>query len=83
MKRVKAACLFQTIVFVQKPDCGLEPDVQRQYNREDAEKYKKRLAESGIRYRIVDECEQPDGSVMLKVRRQYSETAGVGEYMDM
>lgn len=83
MKRVKAACLFQTLVFAQKPDCELGPDAQRQCNRDDAEKYKQRLASSGIRYRIVEESEQPDGSVVLKVRKQYSATADVGEYIDM
>lgn len=83
MKRVKAACLFQTIVFAQKPDCGLSLEQQRQCNRDDAAKYKNRLVSSGIRHRIVEETEQPDGSVMLKVRRQYSDNTDVGEYIDM
>ena len=43
MKRVKAACIFQTLVFFQKEDCGLSKELQVKYNHEDVEKYKNML----------------------------------------
>lgn len=83
MKRIKAACVFQTLVFAQKPDCDLSLEAQRQANRDDVEKYKNSLVRAGTRHRIVEECEQPDGSVLLKVRKQYSDSADIGEYFDI
>lgn len=83
MKRIKAACVFQTLIFFQKEDCGLSKELQAKYNREDVEKYKNALARARTRYRIVEEAEQPDGSVIVKVRKQYSDHADVGEYFDL
>ena len=83
MKRVKAVCVFQTLVFFQKEDCGLSKELHVKNNHEDVEKYKNMLIRAGTRYRIVEEAEQPDGSVIVKVRKQYSDHADVGEYFDM
>lgn len=83
MKRIKAACVFQTLVFAQKPDCDLGTEVQAKLNREDVEKYKNSLERAHTRYRIVEESALPDGSVVVKVRKQYSDSADVGEYFDM
>lgn len=83
MKRIKAACIFQTLVFAQKEDCGFSVEMQLKYNREDIEKYKAQLARGNVRHRIVEETEQPDGSIVLKIRKQYNEHAEVGEYFDI
>ena len=49
--------------------------------REEVERYKDSLSKKGIQYRIDTETEQPDGSVILKIRKQNLRTP-VGEYMD-
>ena len=53
MKRVKAACIFQTLVFMQKEDCGLDKETQLRYNREEVDKYKKGLEKNRTQYRII------------------------------
>lgn len=83
MRRVKSACIFKTLVFSQKPDCGLSRDEQLKCNRDEVESYKTKMTLKHIRYRITEEVEQPDGSIVLKLRRQYNETVGPGEYLDM
>ena len=49
--------------------------------RQEVERYKNGLTQKGIQYRIDTETEQPDGSVILKNRKQNLRTP-VGEYMD-
>lgn len=40
--------------------------------KQDVEHYKRGLERSHTRYKIVEEKEQPDGSIMLKVIKQYN-----------
>lgn len=80
MKRVKAACIFQTLIFAQKEDCGLTADQQRALNRQEAENYKHDLDAKHTRYQITEEAELADGGVMLKVRKQYNDKTDVSEY---
>lgn len=80
MKRVKAACILQTLVFQQKEDCGLTAAQILAANREEVRRYKQSLERSGIRHQIVEETEQPDGSVLVRVRKQYNDRADVSEY---
>jgi len=80
MKRVKAACIFQTLVFMQKEDCGLDKETQLRYNREEVDKYKKGLEKNRTQYRIIKEEEQPSGSVVIEIIKQYN-TSPVGEYL--
>lgn len=80
MKRVKAACIFQTLVFMQKDDCGLSRELQAKYNHEEVEKYKATLERTKTRYQIVEEAEQSDGSVIVRVKKQYNDKADVSEY---
>ena len=40
MKRVKAACVLQTLIFAQKDDCGLTREQQYKVNCEEVERYK-------------------------------------------
>lgn len=82
MKRVKAGCIFQTLVFSQKEDCDLSLERQLELNHEEAARYRAGLDKNHIRYRITDESEQPDGSVLLLVRKQYNEKIDVGAYFD-
>ncbi len=80
MKRVKAACLMQTLVFSQKPDCGLTRERQLEVNHHEVARYKSSLEKTHTRYQITEETEQPDGSVLVRVRKQYSDKADVSEY---
>lgn len=80
MKRVKAACIFQTLVFSQKPDMGYSKERMLQINHEEINHYKATLERSKTRYQIVDEAEQEDGSIILHVRKQYNDKADVSEY---
>ena len=79
MKRVLAACLFQTLHFQLKDD--LPHDMAVRQVRQEVERYRNDLSRKGIQYRIDSETEQPDGSVILKVRKQNLMTP-TGEYMD-
>ena len=52
MKRVKAACILQTLVFSQKPEMGYSKEKAIQINHEEIEHYKKMLERAKTRYII-------------------------------
>lgn len=80
MKRVKAACILQTLVFAQKPEMGYSKDRALAINKEEIEHYKATLERAKTRYQIVDTVEQEDGSIVVHVRKQYNDKADVSEY---
>ncbi len=80
MKRVKAACILQTLVFSQKPELGLSREVALKVNHDEIAHYRMTLERSKTRYMILDEAEQEDGSVVLHVKKQYNHTVDVSEY---
>ena len=80
MKRIKAACILQTLVFSQKPDACLTPAQTLALNRAEAENCCARLERDGVRHQLTDKTELPDGSVLLRVRKQYNGKADVEEY---
>ena len=49
--------------------------------QEEVAKYKAQLDKSRTKYKIIDETEQPDGSVIIKLKKQYN-SAPVGSYLD-
>lgn len=79
MKRVKAACILQTMVFMQKEDCGLSRSAILETNRCEVENYKKTLEHTRTRYQIVSEEKQKDGSIIVRVRKQYNGKVDVAE----
>ena len=79
MKRVKAACITQTLHFMLKEDLGHDYAVQMV--NEEVKRYKSQLEKGGTRYRILSEEVQPDGSVMIEIKKQYN-TSPVGTYLD-
>lgn len=79
MKRVKAACICQTLHFMLKEDA--EHDLAVRLVKEEIAQYKKNLEKNRTQYKIIEEIEQPDGSVMLKVIKQYNSTS-VGDYLN-
>ncbi|MBQ8720491.1 MAG: hypothetical protein IJY65_05605 [Clostridia bacterium] len=80
MKRVKAGCISQTLVFLQKEDCGFSLESQLAYNRQEVEKYKRELEKNKTRYLIVSVEEQADASIIVRVKKQLNDKADVSEY---
>jgi len=83
MKRVKAACIMQTLIFQQKEGCGFSSDYCLERNREEVEAYKKSLERAHTRFVIKEETEMSDGAIIVRVRKEYNATASVGEYFDI
>lgn len=79
MKRVKAACICQTLHFMLKEDLG--HDLAVKMVKEEVEHYKAGLDRSHTKYRIVEELPQDDGSVLVKVIKQYN-ACPVGDYLN-
>ncbi|MBO5353085.1 MAG: hypothetical protein J6A77_07275 [Lachnospiraceae bacterium] len=79
MKRVKAACITQTLHFLLKEDVGQE--YAKKLVTEEVKKYKDSLDKNKIQYKILSEETQADGSVIIEVKKQYN-TSPVGHYLD-
>lgn len=79
MKRVKAACICQTLHFMLKEDA--EHSYAVNLVKQEVEHYKKNLERNHTQYKIVEETEQPDGSVMIKIIKQYN-SSPVGDYLN-
>ena len=70
MKRIKAACLEQTIHFMPKED--LPHDEAVQFVKAEYEHYLAQLERNRTQYRILEKTEQPDGSLLVKLKKQYN-----------
>lgn len=68
MKRIKAACLMQTIHFQLKEDMDHEAAVQAA--QAEYIHYKAQMDRNRTRYEIVKEKVQPDGSLMVELKKQ-------------
>ncbi len=79
MKRIKYACLEQTIHFQLKDDIPHDEAVRLVH--EEVKNYKEQLINKHILHRIVEEQEQSDGSVMLMLKKQYNHHQ-CGSYME-
>lgn len=82
MKRVRSACILQTLVFAQKPELWLSKERALKANHEEFEHYKDALERAKTRYQIDDTVEQEDGSLVVHVRKQYTSNADVSEYFN-
>ncbi len=78
MKRIKAACICQTLHFMLKEDAEHSWAVDQV--KQEVERYKQGLEQNHTRYKLVEETTQPDGSVILKIIKQYN-AAPVGDYL--
>ncbi len=78
MKRIKAACICQTLHFL------LKEDAERQWAakqvQQEVEHYKQTLERNHTQYKIVEETTQPDDSILLKIIKQYN-SSPVGDYL--
>lgn len=79
MKRAKAACICQTLHFMLKEDVAHDYAVS--LVKQEVAQYKKGLDQHHTQYKIVEETEQPDGSIMIKIIKQYN-SSPVGNYLD-
>lgn len=79
MKRIRAACLEQTVHFFLKE--GTSSEAGKQQVRREYEAYIAQLERNRTRYKIIEEHEQPDGSLMIKIKRQ-NNSQPVGDYLD-
>lgn len=79
MKRIQSACICQTLHFQLKEDVGHDYAVKLVH--EEVEQYKKTLDRNRTKYKIVEEAEQSDGSILVKVIKQYN-ASPVGNYLD-
>ncbi len=79
MKRVKAACITQTLHFMLKEDFGHDYAVK--VVEEEVKKYKAGLERNKTKYKILSEEKQEDGSIVIEIVKQYN-TSPVGKYLD-
>lgn len=82
MKRVKSACILQTLVFMQKEELGLSRERALALNKDEVIAYKAALEKARTKYQVLEESEQSDGSVIVRVRKQYNGTTPTGEYFE-
>lgn len=82
MKRVRSACVLQTLVFSQKPELGFNKDEALNANRQEIEHYKAMMQRARNRYQITKEEELSDGSVVVYVKKQYNDKVDVSEYFE-
>lgn len=78
MKRVKAACICQTLHFMLKEDA--EHNYAVKQVEQELEQYKKNLEQNHTKYIITEQVKQPDGSIVIKVIKQYN-SSPVGDYL--
>lgn len=79
MKRVKAACICQTLHFLLKEDISHQQAVE--LVKEEVAHYKKGLERNHTHYKIIEESNLPDSSMMVKVIKQYNNSP-VGDYLN-
>jgi len=78
MKRIKSACICQTLHFMLKDN--ISNDFNKQQVKREVEKYKETLDRANTKYKITEENTLEDGSVMIKIIKQYNQSP-VGEYL--
>ena len=79
MKRIQNACLEQTILFSASDD--LSPELAAKTVRQEVESYKLSLTRKQVAYKIESETSHPDGSLLVKLKRQYN-FYSCGAYLD-
>ncbi len=82
MKRIQAACIMQTLLFTQKEENQLSREDALQLNQADFQHYKDMLERTHTRHQITDVQELEDGSILVRVRKQYNARADVTEYFN-
>lgn len=78
MRRVQAACLYQTIHFELKE--GVSAQEAQQTLQNEIEHYKAQLVRRRVAHRLCGQQTLPDGSVLLWIKRQYNHHA-IGDFL--
>ena len=78
MKRIKAACITQTLVFSNHN--GETTEYAKKMIQKEYEKYKEQLDKSRTKYVILSEKVNDDGSIIIEIKKQYN-TSPVGDYL--
>lgn len=76
MKRVKAACLYQTLVFLLDPNVDREIALKKV--KWETEAYKAKASDT---LQILNETVNEDGSITIKIRKKVSGYE-IGDYFD-
>ena len=79
MKRIKAACICQTLHFMLKEDAAHDWAVKQV--EQDVEQYKKTMERNRTQYKILEETEQPDGSILIRIKKQVNHYS-TGDYLN-
>lgn len=79
MKRIKAACITQTLCFSNHD--GETTEYAKKAIVQEYEKYKEQLEKSGTKYRILSEKKNEDGSIIIEIKKQHNGSP-VGNYLD-
>ncbi len=80
MKRIKAACICQTLHFMLKENVGR--DYALKLVQEEVAHYKQSLERNHVQYKILEENTLEDGSIMIKIIKQYNQSP-VGDYLNV
>jgi len=80
MRRIKAACIVQTLHFVNVEGKGSEYGKRKV--KEEIKRFKMRMDIDKIRYKVISEEDLEDGSVMMELVREYGNNKSVGNYLD-
>ena len=79
MKRIWAACLIQTIAFCPKDDNPTQ--FEKEMLQKEYENYKNLMNRRGTKYKILHEDVQPNGAIMVELKKQNNLQA-IGYYFD-
>lgn len=79
MKRIKAACIIQTLCFSNHD--GETTEYAKKAIAQEYEKYKTQLKNGGVKYKILWEKINEDGSIVIEIKRQYNNSS-VGDYFN-
>lgn len=80
MKRIKAACITQTIHFINKDAGG--SDYSKRKVQEEIKRYKYRMDRERTKYKVISEEVQEDGSVIMEIVREYGNNKPTGHYLE-
>lgn len=78
MKRIQEACICQTLHFILSDK--FPHDLAVEQVRREVEHYKKGLVDSHTKFEILSESTQPDGSILIEIKKQYN-SAPTGKYL--
>jgi len=79
MRRIIAACITQTIHFINKDTSG--SDYAKKKVQEEIRRFKIRMDRDKTKYKVLSEEVQKDGSVIMEIAREYGNKS-TGHYLD-